>query len=151
MSGRIAWVLRLRPCLAEPPAESPSTRYSSERAGSFSWQSANLPGRPAISSAPLRRVISRALRAASRARAASIILPTTALASFGFSNRKSEKYLPISCSTAVFTSEETSLSLVCELNLGSGTLTEMIAVKPSRASSPVVATLFFFARPSCSM
>ena len=25
-NGRIAWVRRLRPCLAEPPAESPSTR-----------------------------------------------------------------------------------------------------------------------------
>ena len=25
-SGRIAWKSRLRPCLAEPPAESPSTR-----------------------------------------------------------------------------------------------------------------------------
>ncbi|MNE48095.1 hypothetical protein D3C80_1425390 [compost metagenome] len=151
LRGRIAWVLRLRPCLAEPPAESPSTRYSSDRAGSFSWQSASLPGRPAMSSAPLRRVISRALRAASRARAASIILPTTSLASFGFSSRKSEKYLPISCSTAVFTSEDTSLSLVWELNFGSGTFTEMIAVRPSRASSPVVATLCFFARPSASM
>ena len=67
--------LRLRPCLAEPPAESPSTMKSSDSAGSFSWQSASLPGRPAISSAPLRRVRSRALRAASRARAASTILP----------------------------------------------------------------------------
>jgi hypothetical protein len=36
--------------------------------GSFSWQSASLPGRPMPSSTPLRRVISRALRAASRAR-----------------------------------------------------------------------------------
>jgi hypothetical protein len=44
LSGRIAWVLRLRPCLAEPPAESPSTMNSSDSAGSFSWQSASLPG-----------------------------------------------------------------------------------------------------------
>ena len=69
---------RSRPCFAEPPAESPSTRNSSESAGSFSWQSASLPGRPAISSAPLRRVSSRALRAASRARAASMIFATIA-------------------------------------------------------------------------
>jgi hypothetical protein len=34
------------------------------------------------------------------------------------------------------TSEETSLSLVCEENLGSLTLTEMTAVRPSRQSSP---------------
>ena len=80
LSGRIACVRRSRPCLAEPPAESPSTMKSSDSAGSFSWQSASLPGRPAMSSAPLRRVSSRALRAASRARAASMILSTMALA-----------------------------------------------------------------------
>ena len=43
--GRIAWNRRSRPCLAEPPAESPSTMYSSLRSGSRSWQSASLPGR----------------------------------------------------------------------------------------------------------
>jgi hypothetical protein len=53
----------------------------------FSWQSASLPGRPMPSSTPLRRVISRALRAASRARAASTILPQMILASLGFSSR----------------------------------------------------------------
>ena len=89
LSGRIACVRRSRPCLAEPPAESPSTMKISDSAGSFSWQSASLPGRPAISSAPLRRVISRALRAASRARAASTILPTIARASCGCSSRNS--------------------------------------------------------------
>src|SRR5216110_227711 len=68
-SGRIAWNLRSRPCFAEPPAESPSTRYSSHSAGSRSWQSASLPGRPTPSSTPFLRVMSRALRAASRARA----------------------------------------------------------------------------------
>ena len=75
-SGRIAWNRRSRACLAEPPAESPSTRNSSERAGSRSWQSASLPGSEAMSSAPLRRVSSRALRAASRAAAASTTLAT---------------------------------------------------------------------------
>src|ERR671921_758248 len=34
-SGRIACVLRSRPCLAEPPAESPSTTKSSTSAGSL--------------------------------------------------------------------------------------------------------------------
>src|ERR1044072_2526261 len=66
-SASIACVRRSRPCFAEPPAESPSTRNISDSAGSRSWQSASLPGRPARSSAPLRRVISRALRADSRA------------------------------------------------------------------------------------
>ena len=49
----------------------------------------------------------------------------------------------MACSTAVFTSEETSLSLVWEENLGSGTLTEMTAVRPSRASSPEAEVLAF--------
>ena len=49
---------------------------SSDLAGSRSWQSASLPGSEETSSAPLRRVSSRALRAASRAAAASTTLPT---------------------------------------------------------------------------
>ena len=69
-SGSTACVLRSRPCLAEPPAESPSTTNSSARAGSRTEQSASLPGSVEFSSADLRRVRSRALRAASRAREA---------------------------------------------------------------------------------
>ncbi|MNR06089.1 hypothetical protein D3C85_1221510 [compost metagenome] len=111
-SGRMAWNLRSRPCLAEPPAESPSTRYSSDIAGSFSWQSASLPGRPRPSITPLRRVISRALRAASRARAASTILPMMILASPGFSIRKSFSASLITSLTTGPISLETSLSLV---------------------------------------
>jgi hypothetical protein len=56
---------------------------SSDFAGSRSWQSASLPGSEVTSSAPLRRVSSRALRAASRAAAASMTLPTMVLASDG--------------------------------------------------------------------
>ena len=119
-SGRIAWVRRSRPCLAEPPAESPSTMNSSDFAGSFSWQSASLPGRPAMSSAPLRRVISRALRAASRARAASMILLTMALACAGLLEQEFAELLARDRdSTTPFTSDETSLSLVCDENFGS--------------------------------
>ena len=43
-------------------------------------------------------------------------------------------------STTGRTSEETSLSLVCDENFGSGTFTESTAVRPSRQSSPVSAT-----------
>ena len=86
----------------------------------------------------LRRVISRALRAASRARAASMILLAIILAAVGFSSKYSDNRSCMAVSTTDLTSLETSLSLVCELNLGSGTLTEMMAVKPSRASSPVI-------------
>ncbi len=85
-SGRIAWFWRERPRLAEPPAESPSTMKSSDLAGSRSGQSASLPGSEVMSSAALARVRSRALRAASRAAAASTTLPTTILASAGCSS-----------------------------------------------------------------
>src|SRR6187200_2897017 len=44
LSGRIAWKRRSRPCFAEPPAESPSTRKSSHCAGSSHAQSASFPG-----------------------------------------------------------------------------------------------------------
>src|SRR3954466_12856559 len=69
-SGSTACVLRSRPCLAEPPAESPSTMKISLSDGSFTEQSASLPGRREFSRALLRRGGSRALRPARRARAA---------------------------------------------------------------------------------
>ena len=63
---------RSRADFDEPPAESPSTMYSSVSDGSRLVQSASLPGRPAdwVSSRPLRRVSSRAALAAWRALAA---------------------------------------------------------------------------------
>src|SRR3546814_18698455 len=50
-------------------------------------------------------------------------------------------------STTGLTSDETSLSLVCDENFGSGTLTESTQVRPSRASSPDRLTFFFLAMP----
>ena len=44
-SGRIAWRARSRPCLADPPAESPSTMNSSEPSAPGIVQSLSLPGR----------------------------------------------------------------------------------------------------------
>ena len=146
-SGSTAWFWRDRPCFAEPPAESPSTMNSSDSAGSFSWQSASLPGSEATSIAVLRRVSSRALRAASRARAASTILPVMALASEGFSSNHSASFSPTRFSTAGRTSLLTSLSLVWLENLGSGTLTDSTQVSPSRASSPVKSTFSRLAMP----
>ncbi len=115
--------------------------------GSFSWQSASLPGRFATSIAVLRRVRSRALRAASRAIAASTILPTTTFASAGFSSNHSASFSPTSPSTAGRTSELTSLSLVWLENFGSGTFTDSTQVSPSRASSPDSVTFSRFASP----
>ena len=145
--GRIACVRRSRPVCADPPAESPSTKNTSVLDGSFSEQSFSLPARKFTSSAVLRRVSSRALRAASRASAASMILPTIVLASFGFSSNHSANFSFIRLSTAGRTSDETSLSLVWLENLGSGTLTDKTQVKPSRASSPVKFTFSFLAIP----
>ena len=151
LSGRIAWVLLSLPCLAEPPAESPSTRKISDSAGSFVWQSLNFPGSPAISKAPFLLVISRAFLAASLALEASKILLIIILASAGFSRRYSPNFSLTDDSTGALTSEETSLSFVCDENFGSGTLIDKIAVSPSRVSSPVIAAFSFFAKPEASI
>ena len=58
---------RSRPCLAEPPAESPSTRKISVDSRSRLLHSASFPGRPPDDSAVLRRTSSRDFFAASRA------------------------------------------------------------------------------------
>lgn len=57
--------------------------------GSFDWQSESLPGRDADSSRPLRRVRSRALRAATRAVAAWMPLRTMSAASTGLRSSQS--------------------------------------------------------------
>ncbi len=103
-----------------------------------------------MSSAPFRRVRSRAFFAASRAAAASMILPMIVRACAGFSSSHSASLSAISASSGWRTSLETSLSLVWLENFGSGSLTEMIAVSPSRMSSPVSATFSFFSAPDFS-
>src|SRR6478752_6008526 len=87
--GRIAWNIESRPDFALPPAESPSTMYNSERAGSVERQSASLPGNPPISNAPLRRTRSRAFRAAARAWDDDTALVMMVFASLGFRSNQS--------------------------------------------------------------
>ncbi|MNI55625.1 hypothetical protein D3C73_1105860 [compost metagenome] len=71
LSGRIAWIFESRPCLAEPPAESPSTINSSLRVKSLDCAGVSLPPRLELSLRFLPvRISSRALRAASLAREA---------------------------------------------------------------------------------
>src|SRR5438309_332815 len=118
LSGRMAWKRRSRPCLADPPADSPSTIYNSHRAGSRSWQSASLPGSVLLSSAPLRRTRSRALRAASRARAASMTLLMMRLATDGCSSRKAPSLSLTIASTMPLTSVLPSFVLVCPSDCG---------------------------------
>ncbi len=99
----------------------------------------------------MRRVKSRALRAASRARAASTIFEQMIFASAGCSSRNSDNLAETTSCTMGCTSDETSLSFVCDENLGSGTLTDKTQHRPSRMSSPVVSTFAFFAISSFSM
>ncbi len=99
----------------------------------------------------MRRVSSRALRAASRAAAASTTLATMILAGAGFSSSQRLSPSPTRPWTTGWTSELTSLSLVWEENLGSGILTESTQVRPSRASSPESVTFSRLAMPlSCA-
>ena len=149
-SGRIAWKVRSRPSTAEPPAELPSTRKSSADSGSWIWQSASLPGSEAVSSAPFRRVRSRAWRAALRARAASIAFLTIRFASVGCSSRNSASRAFTVRSTMPRTHGLPSLVFVWPSNCGSRSFTEMTAARPSRTSSPSRLSSFslsrFFAR-----
>ena len=122
--GKIAWKRRSRPPLAEPPAELPSTMNSSLSEGSCDEQSASLPGRSSLSSGLLRRTMSRALRAASRARAASAAFSTMVLPILGFSSRNSANFSPTTAFTAVWASLLSSLTLACDSNCGSPSLTD---------------------------
>ena len=148
LSGRMAWKRRSRPCLAVPPADSPSTRNNSQRVGSRSEQSASLPGRPPPSSAPLRRVRSRALRAASRARAASMALLMILRATGGFCSKNAPRRSFTKACTMPAISE-LSLPLVCPSNCGCDSLTLITATRPSRTSSPVRFSFTSLNNPSC--
>ena len=135
-SGRIAWVERSRAETAEPPAESPSTTNSSDSDGSLIEQSASFPGSVEFSSSDLRRVRSRALRAAARACAADTALRSTARASCGFSSRNSASRALTTDSTNPAIPGLPSLVLVWPSNCGSVSFAEITAVNPSRTSSP---------------
>ena len=134
--GKIAWVNRERPDLAEPPAESPSTMNNSEISGSLLELSANLPGKLEISKPDFLRVTSRARLAAARAFEANIALSTTWRACVGCSIKYLAKCSEKVRSVTVRASALPSLVLVCPSNCGSGCLTETTAVMPSRTSSP---------------
>src|SRR6201999_2428729 len=82
--------------------------------------------------------------------AASTTLPTTVFASDGCSSNQRPSCSITTPSTTGRTSDETSLSLVCDENFGSGTFTDNTQVRPSRQSSPVSATFSFFWMPESS-
>ena len=95
-----------------------------------------MPGSDADSSAVFRRVSSLAFFAASRARFAVRHLSTMIFAVAGFSSRKvfspSATVLSVRARISLFP----SLVLVCPSNCGSVSLTLIMAVSPSRISSP---------------
>ena len=107
-----------------------------ERAGSRSWQSASFPGSAIPSSAPLRMTRSRALRAASRARAAVRHFLDDPTAVGGFSSRCWMIPSVTTFWTMPLMSALPSFAFVWPSNCGSVSLTLMTAVRPSRTSSP---------------
>ncbi len=90
------------------------------------------------------RTSSRALRAASRASAASIALAMTFFAACGFCSRNSPSLSLTTLAVIPSTSLLPSFVLVWPSNCGSGTRTLTIAVSPSLKSSPVIARSLFF-------
>jgi hypothetical protein len=104
---------------------------------SFVRQSASFAGIEPDSSAVLRRVSSRARRAASRACAATMPRWQSFFASAGLVSSHSPSASLTAALTKPSTSGLSSFSLGWLLNVGSGILTETIAIRPSRRSSPV--------------
>ena len=95
----------------------------------------------------MRRVASRAARAAWRARLAEMSLLTICLASLGCSSRNSLRRALELVSTRLRMDGLPSLVLVWPSNCGSRSLTDTIAARPSRQSSPVSGSSFSFRRP----
>mmetsp|Transcript_12065 Transcript_12065/g.37212 ORF Transcript_12065/g.37212 Transcript_12065/m.37212 type:complete len:257 (+) Transcript_12065:233-1003(+) len=136
-SGSTACVRRSRPCLVDPPAESPSTMKISVDSRSRSEQSDSLPGSVVDFSTVLRRTRSRARLAASAARAAAEALATifSSAPLFTCAPRKRPSASETTASTARRASGLPSRVLVCPSNSGFGTRTLTTAVSPSRTCS----------------
>ncbi len=136
--GRMAWYSRMRPPSALPPAESPSTRYSSHVSTSRLVQSRSLPGSPPPASAPLRsRTQLPGLAGGFAGLGRQQPFCTMILAVLGFSSRYLARKSPTAELTMPSISLLPSLVLVWPSNCGSGTRSEMTAVRPSRKSSPL--------------
>ena len=136
----MAWVLRSRPCLAEPPALSPSTINNSRKCLSLVWAGVSLPlnifsiflpSLPFLAS-------SLALRAASRASLPFKALETICVATCLFSCKKNFNFSETIASTMGLADGVPNLDLVCPSNckISSGICTLIMAVKPSLTSLP---------------
>ncbi|GJE41027.1 hypothetical protein AEGHOMDF_0186 [Methylobacterium soli] len=150
-SGRIAWVARSRACLAEPPAESPSTMKISEPAMPAVEQSASLPGSRSLRVAVLRAT-SFSCRRRRRSSARSITQSRSLFAWAGEAASQWSKASRIAVSTMRDASTVASLSLVWPWNSGSRMKTESIEAQVAITSSVVTAVmrLAWFTRSACS-
>ena len=141
--GSSAWNSESRAFLAVPSAESPSTMNSSLRS-SADRQSTSLAGSAELASADLRRWFSRCSRAAIRVLAAAATLSSTALACCLLPRIRPSRKLPSSAATTwptiLVAAGVPSTSLVWPSNCGSGSRTEMTAVRPSSTSSLMTAS-----------
>mmetsp|Transcript_23340 Transcript_23340/g.51045 ORF Transcript_23340/g.51045 Transcript_23340/m.51045 type:complete len:200 (-) Transcript_23340:211-810(-) len=136
-SGRIAWNLRSRACLALPPALSPSTRKISVRSMSVEEQSASFPGSIDDRSTLLRRTSSRARFAASAAFMAWRALEAMAARTSWWVMKASLSSSATTESTIFRTSGFPSRVFVCPSNSGLGTFTDTMQLRPSRTFSPL--------------
>ena len=143
-SGKIAWYLLSLPCFALPPAESPSTIYTSHSSAFLLLQSANFPGRVVDSKAVFLLTNSLAFLAASLALDALTHFSNIAFATFGFSSKNVDKASFTKLCTIPVTLLLPSFVLVCPSNWGSLTFTETTAVIPSLISSPCKLPSFSF-------
>ena len=89
LRGKIACVLLSLPCFAEPPAESPSTKYISQNAGSLFEQSDSFPGSDDPPRALFLLINSLAFLAALLLLAAKSAFSITRLPIEGFCSKKS--------------------------------------------------------------
>ena len=112
----MAWYSRSRACLAEPPAESPSTRNNSVCCKSVLVQSASLPGR----AGPLVSFF-RSTFFPCRKRAIAAAMTTCAMrsASATLLFSQMENASCVTPETNADASREVSRSLVCPVNCGS--------------------------------
>ena len=136
--GSSAWNSESRASLAVPSAESPSTMNSSLRS-SAERQSTSLAGRAEVARADLRRWFSLCSLAAILVFAALATFSSTALACALLPRTRPSRNVRSSVLTTSATILEAagvpSTSLVWPSNWGSGSRTEITAVRPSSTSS----------------
>ncbi len=128
---------RSRACLAEPPAESPSTMNSSVPSVAWPEQSASLPGRRSLRVAEARAT-SLSLRFFIRSSARSTTNSSSWLADLGWPESQWSMGSRRAVSTRRWASEDDSRSLVWPWNSGLRTNTEIRAPAPPTTSSAVI-------------